>query len=221
MSQKLKLRYMKRIFLGLVALSLFAVSCKNDESKTEAKDSSGAAKTEEKADKKLTPEEEQKAWMAYMTPGEVHQMLAKSNGTWIGEGQMWMNPDSPATKFTGTAVNKMVLGGRYQESVHTGTMMGMPFEGRSTVGYDNAKKMFQSTWVDNMGTGVMYMEGPWDEATKSITFKGKGIDPGTGKELDMKEVFQIIDDNTQKMEMYCTKDGKEMKSMEMTMKRKM
>lgn len=213
---------MKRIFLGFIALSMFAVSCKNDESKTESKDSSGTTvATDETPSKPLTPEEEQKAWMAYMTPGEVHQMLAKSDGSWIGEGQMWMSPDSPATKFTGTAVNKMILGGRYQESVHKGTMMGMPFEGRSLLGYDNAKKVFQSSWIDNMGTGVMHMEGPWDGASKSITFKGKGIDPGTGKELDMREVFTIIDDNNQKMEMYCTKDGKEMKSMEMMMKRKM
>lgn len=212
---------MKKIFLGLLALSMFAVSCKNDESKTDTKDSAGNATPEAKSDKKLTPEEEMQAWMAYSTPGEVHQMLAKSNGTWTCDGQSWMNPDSPAIKYAGSAVNKMILGGRYQESVHTGTMMGGPFEGRSTLGYDNAKKVFQSTWVDNMGTGVMYMEGPWDAATKSITFKGKGIDPGTGKDVDMREVFTMVDDNTHQMKMYCTKDGKEVKLMEMTMKRKM
>jgi hypothetical protein len=35
----------------------------------------------------------------------------------------------------------------------------MPFEGISTLGYDNAKKTFFSTWIDNMGTGMMVMEG--------------------------------------------------------------
>ncbi len=211
---------MKKVFLGLVALSMFVIGCDNDDSKTDSKDSTAATTTNE-PEKKLTPEEEQKAWMAYMTPGDVHKMLEKSNGTWTGEGQMWMHPDSPAIKMSGTAVNKMILGGRYQESVHTGTMMGMPFEGRSTVGYDNAKKVFMSSWIDNMGTGVMNMVGTWDEATKTINFTGKMVDPGTGKDLDMRETWQIIDDNTQKMEMFCTKNGKEMKSMEMTMKRKM
>jgi hypothetical protein len=33
------------------------------------------------------------------------------------------------------------------------------------------KKMFSSSWVDNMGTGIMNMEGTWDEATKSIILK--------------------------------------------------
>lgn len=27
-----------------------------------------------------------KAWQAYMTPGEVHQMIAKSDGNWKAEG---------------------------------------------------------------------------------------------------------------------------------------
>ncbi len=216
---------MKKIILSLMALSLFAVSCKNDESKSESKDSTTTtAKTETPA-KKLSPEEEQKAWMEYATPSSVHQMLAKSDGTWIGEAQMWMAPDSPATKMTGMAVNKMILGGRYQESVHTGKMdmgggMTMPFEGRSTLGYDNAKKVFQSTWIDNMGTGTMVMEGTWDEATKTITSKGKMYDPAQGKDIDVKETYQIIDDNTHKMQMFCTKDGKEFKNMEMMIRRK-
>jgi hypothetical protein len=118
----------------------------------------------------------------------------------------------------------MVLGNRYQQSIHKGDMMGMPFEGISTVGYDNHKKVFIMSWIDNMGTGVMNGEGPWDEATKSITFKGKMVDPslGTGKECDYREVFTIIDKDNQKMEMYCPdpKTGKEFKTMELKMTRK-
>ncbi|MBK9333372.1 MAG: DUF1579 family protein [Ignavibacteria bacterium] len=30
------------------------------------------------------------------------------------------------------------MGGRYQQGKHTGDMMGMPFEGMSLLGYDNA-----------------------------------------------------------------------------------
>src|SRR5687767_14581265 len=54
--------HMKKVFLGLMALSMIVVSCNNDESKTDDKDSSGTAKTDEAPAKKLTPEEEQKAW---------------------------------------------------------------------------------------------------------------------------------------------------------------
>jgi hypothetical protein len=52
-----------------------------------------------------------------------------------------------------TCTNTMILGGRYQQSMIKGNMMGMPFEGMGLLGYDNAQKLFYSTWVDNMGTG--------------------------------------------------------------------
>lgn len=96
-----------------------------------------------------------KAWQDYMTPGDVHKMMAKYNGEWNEEVTMWMAPGAPPTVSKATAKNEMIMGGRYQLSKSTGNMMGMPFEGMSTVGYDNAKKQFTSTWIDNFGTGTM------------------------------------------------------------------
>lgn len=160
-----------------------------------------------------------KAWQAYMTPGDVHKMIAKSDGTWNSDVTVWMTPGAPPEKSKSVCENKMILGGRYQESTHKGTMMGMPFEGMNLLGYDNAKKIFTSTWIDNMGTGTMVMEGTWDPATKTINFKGKSVDPTTGKDMDIREVFTLVDDNNQVMEMYCTNDGKEMKTMEIKFSR--
>lgn len=162
----------------------------------------------------------QKAWMDYMTPGSVHQMIAKADGEWTSEMTMWMDANSQPTKSTGTMVNKMILGGRYQESRFTGNFMGMPFEGIGTLAYDNAKKMFQSTWIDNMGTGIMTLEGKWEDKTKSINLTGQAIDGMTGKEMKVREVFKLIDDNTQLMETYMVQNGKEFKSMEIKFTRK-
>jgi hypothetical protein len=160
-----------------------------------------------------------KAWQSYMTPGDVHKMIAKSDGKWNAEVSMWMQPGAAPDVSKSTCENKMILGGRYQQSVHKGTMMGMPFEGMSLLGYDNAKKIYISSWIDNMGTGIMQMEGTWDDATKSINFKGKSVDPTTGKDMDIREVFKLVDDSHQIMEMYCTADGKEMKTMEIKFSR--
>ena len=166
-------------------------------------------------------EAEMKAWMDYMTPGDAHKMLAKWDGEWNEDITMWMAPGAPAQKNKASCINKMILGGRYQSSTHTGSFNGMPFEGISTLGYDNAKKMLISTWVDNMGTGIMVMEGAWDDKTKIMNAKGKQTDPATGKEMLVRETFQIVDDNTQKMEMFMTPSGgKEFKSMEITFTRK-
>lgn len=161
-----------------------------------------------------------KAWQAYMTPSDVHKMIAKDNGTWDEDVTMWMAPGAKPVKSKSTCENTMIMGGRYQKSVHKGTMMGMPFEGLGLLAYDNAKKVFVSNWIDNMGTGMMNMEGKWDETTKSITFLGKCVDPVTGKDMKIRQVMQITDDNHQMMEMYCTTDGKEMKTMEIKMTRK-
>ncbi len=166
-------------------------------------------------------EAEMKAWMDYMTPGDVHKMLAKSDGEWNEDISMWMSPGGPLQKSTATCTNKMIMGGRYQISNHSGNMMGMPFEGMSTVAYDNAKKAFITTWVDNMGTGIMVLEGTWDDKTKTLNLKGKQTDPTNGKEMMVRETFQIIDDDKQKMEMFMTPAGsKEYKSMEIVLTRK-
>lgn len=206
---------MKKVLLSLMALSLIAVSCKDDKQPS-ASDAATAAKAPEK---KLTKEEEEKVWMEYATPGAMHQWMAKTSGTWDGDMTMWMNPDSPAMKMKGVAQYKTLLDGRYLEGVHTSKMnmggMEFPFEGKSTMAYDNHTKKFISTWIDNMGTGVMVLEGTYDEKTKTLTSTGKMVDPTAGGQVDVKEVVTFIDDNTQKMEMYCTKNGKEMKTMEM------
>ncbi len=97
--------------------------------------------------------------------------------------------------------------------------MGMPFEGYSLTGWDNSRKVFTSTWMDNMSTSMMYMEGTWDAATKSMTLKGKMTDPMSGKQIDIRQVLYITSKDTQKLEQYSTVDGKEFKSMEIVLSR--
>src|SRR5215218_6852543 len=88
-------------------------------------------------DQKMSPEQAamMKKWEEYMTPSDIHTMIAKSNGEWNQDITMWMDPSAPPTKSTSTCTNTMILGGRYQQSVHKGSFQGMPFEGISTMGY--------------------------------------------------------------------------------------
>jgi hypothetical protein len=114
----------------------------------------------------------------------------------------------------------MILGGRYQESKHVGNFMGMPFEGQSTLAWDNARKVLISTWVDNFGTGIMYMEGTWDDKTKTANFKGTMTDPLSGKLTNIRELYKVVDNNTHLMEQYATQEGKEYKTIEIKFTRK-
>jgi len=165
-------------------------------------------------------QDDMKKWMDYMTPAKFHQMIAKWDGEWEEEITMWMAPGVPAEFMEASCENTMLLDGRYQESKHEGNFMGMPFKGISVTGFDNVRKVIVSTWIDNFGTGIMYMEGPWDEASRTMNLKGKMTDPLSGKMLEIRQVTKIVDDNTQVMEQFTTQDGKEFKSMEIKLTRK-
>lgn len=164
-----------------------------------------------------------KAWTDFMTPGDMHKWMAKWDGTWSGETSMWMEgPDAPPSKSTTTITHKMALNGLYQMGDFKGTMMGQPFEGHSILAYDNAKKKFINTWVDNMGSGIVIMTGDWNEGTQTLSLKGTQTNPVNGKDSNIREELKVIDDNTLMMTMYGDgPDGKEHKFMEATLTRKM
>lgn len=218
---------MKQRMIAFSMATLVFAACNSGtttDEKTTAIDSS-AVKTETPKDKAWVAVDsatEMKAWMDYATPGEAQKMLAKSEGTWTGQTTMWMAKDAPPATNTSTMVNKMAMGGRYQLSTFNGSFMGMPFEGMSVTGYDNYKKKYISTWIDNMGTGIMKMEGDWDEASKSMVMTGKCTNPANGVEYEMKEIFKHIDDNNELMEMYGpdSKTGEIYKTMEIKLTRK-
>jgi opacity protein-like surface antigen len=223
-----KTNYMKKILLTACSAMLLLSACNSSETKDSKSDSTSTAATttEVKTEEAWVPVDSatmMKAMMDYGTPGDMHKILASWNGTWNGETTMWDYEGAEPKKSTGTAVNTMILGGHYQSSKHSGNMMGMPFEGMSITGYDNATKKFVSTWIDNWSTGIMSMSGNWDASAKTLTMSGTYPDIcRPGKECSMREVFTVIDDNTQKMEMYGpdSKTGKEYKIMEITMTRK-
>jgi hypothetical protein len=214
---------MKNILMILCAASLF-FACKSG-----TKDAANSTDTTASASKAATSDEwvpvdsatAMRTMIEAGTPGIEQAMLAKSDGPWKAEVTMWMAPDAPPMVSKGVATNKMILGGRFQQMNFKADMMGESFEGIGTSGYDNARKVWISTWVDNMSTSIINMEGTWDEATRSLTSTGKMLCPGNGKVCEMKEVLKVVDDNTQVMEMYGPdmKTGKLYKNMEIKLTR--
>lgn len=98
-------------------------------------------------------------------------------------------------------------------------MMGQSFEGKSTLAYNNASKEYTTTFIDNMGTGMLVAIGKYDEKSKSIEFKGDMINPLNGKKTPYRELYTFVDATTRKMEMFEVKKGEEFKSMEILMKK--
>ena len=148
-----------------------------------------------------------KAWTDYMTPGAVHEMLASCNGAWKTTATMWQAPNMEPVVGEGTTMNEMILGGRYQKSSYKGEMMGMPFEGVNTLAYDNATKEFISTWIDNMGTGMMICKGKYNEDEKMVEMNGTYVDPMSKTEKPFRETFKLVDNDHQVLEMYVNDDN--------------
>ena len=165
-------------------------------------------------------DEAMKKWMDYMTPGEMHNMMAKSVGEWTYVSKYWMDPSAPPTVSEGRAVNEMLLGGRYLKSMNYGEAMGMPFEGMNILAYDKAMNEFFSFWIDNLGTGMTMARGKYDEKTKVCSMKGAMVDPMSGKDVEYRQTMKFIDNNNQLFEMFMISDGKEVKNMELTFTRK-
>jgi hypothetical protein len=218
---------MKRITITICAAALLLVACNNekkaDETKTDAtSDKASEEKPKEAAWIPVDSAASMQAMMAAGALGEEHKMLAKSNGTWTADMTYWDGIDRPAMQMKGTQVTTSILDGHFQQSKFSGEFMGAPFNGVSTVGYDNSTKEFVSLWMENMNTGIMVMKGGWDAATKTINLTGKQKNPVNGLECTMRQVYKMVDDNNEFMEMYGPdpKTGKEFKMMEIKYTRK-
>ena len=94
-------------------------------------------------------------------------------------------------------------------------MNGMPFNGIGLYGFDNVSGKYVSSWIDNMGTGMMTSIGTADASGKVINWVGTMNDPITGKPTKERMVMTVIDDNHHTFEMWGTPPGakKEMKVM--------
>lgn len=213
---------MKNFCITLSMLALCFVSCKKEvKTETETSKAADSIKREEAiAEQPLDSAAKMKLWVAYATPGTAHKMMADETGTWNCDMTFWEEANGKPQKATSTANIKMVLGGRYQEANYQGNMMGQPFEGKSTLAYNNASKEYTTTFIDNMGTGMMVATGKYDDKTKSMELKGDMVNPLNGKKTPYREVYTIVDPTTRKLEMFDTKNGEEYKSMEIIMKKK-
>lgn len=161
------------------------------------------------------------AMMKAATPGEPHQKLDALAGTWETTIKAWMAPGTEPMTSRGTSTSSWILGGRYLEQTYKGDFGGMPFEGRGIMGYDNVKKQYFATWLDNMSTGVMTATGSLADDGKVWTFKSSMVDPMSGKESPIEEKITIVDADHHVMDMWgVAPDGSMFKMMEIRYARK-
>ena len=161
---------------------------------------------------------------------ENHKLLSSLDGNWDYAIKFWMNPDPNAKpqESKGTATRKSIMGGRYvtmdvsgkmQMPDETGKMKDVTFKGMGIEGYDNVKKKFVASWVDNMGTGIEFSEGTYDPSTKSFTYTSE-IEMMPGMKTQVREVIKVADNNHMSLEWYENQGGQEKKTMEINYTKK-
>ncbi len=175
---------------------------------------------EKKQEKQMDPQAMMEEYKKLGAPGEPHKLFASLAGSWTTKTKEWMEPDKPPTESTGSVEMKMLLDGRFLQQELTGNMMEQPYSGVGITAYDNLRKRYVSTWIDNMGTGIFTMEGTASADGKTITLKGQHAMPGGGH-MTHRAIWKIVDSNTQTFDMFGTHPGgKEMKVMEIAYTRK-
>ena len=153
---------------------------------------------------------------------ENHKLLAEMVGNWNYTVKMWMDPSAPPSESKGTATRRAEMGGRYFVMDASGKfampgpdgkMQPFDFKGRATEGYDNAKRKFVSSWIDNMATGIMISEGTYDPATKTFTFHATH-EMAPGVQTKVRETIKVTDKDHHTMEWFEQRGGQEVKTME-------
>ena len=166
--------------------------------------------------------------MENMKLNENHKVLAELAGTWDHTVRFWMDPSAPPNESKGTTVRKAMMEGRYFTTDATGKMQ-MPgpdgkmqnfeFKGHGLEGYDNAKKKFVNTWSDNMGTGIMMLEGTHDPATKTFTYTGE-YQMGPAMKHKVRSTVKVESKDRHLFEWFEDRGGQEVKTMEIAYTRK-
>ncbi len=121
-----------------------------------------------------------RAMEAYATPGDEQKWLSKLTGEWVAKASFRMAPDIPWQDSDAMVARHMEFDGRYLVEKYSSMMMGMPFRGRATTGWDNALQKFVTTWCDNMGTGITHGTGQWNSEKTQIDWTITQADPMTG-----------------------------------------
>jgi hypothetical protein len=79
--------------------------------------------------------------------------------------------------------------------------------------YDNVKKKFVGSWIDNMGTGIMFSKGTYDPTTKTFTYTSE-FEAIPGVQQKIREVIKVTDKDHHTLEWYEDRGGTEVKTME-------
>jgi len=140
-------------------------------------------------------------------PQKEHEWLKQLAGEWDLEIAI-QEPGKDVVKEKGTE-NVRLLGGFWSVAEIKSAMMGMPFSGIMTLGYDIKQKKYTATWVDSMGDHLWKYDGTLDESGKILTLDTMGPCPMQGGKMTrFQDVIEIKDKDHRTFKSSVDFDGK-------------
>ena len=140
----------------------------------------GAANSASAAPSAAFMQDAMKRWMDANTPGAAHKQLARFLGAWDLETSM-QGEGGPPMESKGTAEFHWLYDGRWLQQTWSAPMMGMPAAGQMTFGYDNFKKKYVTSAVDNFETTLLTSAGDFDQSGNTLITYGLMDEPMTGE----------------------------------------
>ena len=154
-------------------------------------------------------------------PSKEHEWLQQFVGEWEYSAELVMGEGMPAIQTKGTE-SVRPIGGFWVIAENKGDMMGTPFTGVSTVGYDPETKSYVGTWIDSMTSYLWHYKGTVDSTGKILTLESDGPSPTEpGKTAKFRDATEFKSKD-QKIftSSFQGSDGKWVKMMTIDFKRK-
>lgn len=124
-------------------------------------------------------------------PARDHEWLKQLVGEWDVTFKINMQPDQPPAESAGTD-SVRALGDHWVVAETKTTMMGAPYSGILSLGYDPQKKRFHGTWIDSFGGHLWIYKGTLNDAGDTLTLATEGPSMQTpDKTARYKEIIQM------------------------------
>jgi len=172
--------------------------------------------------------------LAYSRPGKFHNLFADLVGTWTFSGSRFEWVDSVtskvAMKLAGSLVRRPFADGRFFiAELTTAAKIDLPVKdgktindyakGIQTEGYDNIKREFQLSYINNhIGSDIVFWHGSYDSTTRSISYYSK-MENVPGMKLNIRFDFVFKDSNHYQWNYFIEQNGKYIKDSEMNFTR--
>jgi len=144
-------------------------------------------------------------------PTAEHLLIQQHVGRWNVQCKFYMDPSQPPMETAATEVIE-AIGPLWTVSRFETDMMGMPFVGCATLGYEPHTGKFVGTWMDCMGPVFFHLTGT--QKGDTITMHANALSYATGAVAPHRTTERHISKDERVFEMFVTMpDGNELKMM--------